>query len=112
MASRDPGLGKRRQRYDSAGMVPKGPAAAAASPPIAESTVADCSRVMVVDDNQDAASSLGRLLSLMGKQVCVVNDGPAALGQIDYFRPQVVLLDLGMPGMDGIETAKRIRARS
>src|SRR5207249_496496 len=61
--------------------------------------------------NQDAAIGLSRLLTLSGKDVCVVNDGPSALAQIDSFQPQVVLLDLGMPGMDGIETAMRIRAR-
>ena len=66
-------------------------------------------RILVVDDNVDAASGLGRLLGLMGYDVRVVNDGPAAVAEVDRFAPQVVLLDLGMPGMDGLETAERIR---
>jgi CheY-like chemotaxis protein len=66
-------------------------------------------RILVVDDNVDAASSLGRLLSLLGYDVQVVNSGAAAVAEIDRFTPQAVLLDLGMPGMDGLETADRIR---
>jgi CheY-like chemotaxis protein len=66
-------------------------------------------RILVVDDNADAASSLGRLLTLLGYDVCVVNNGFAALDEVVAFLPQVVLLDLGMPGMDGLETARRIR---
>src|SRR5262245_33471226 len=66
-------------------------------------------RILVVDDNADAATSLGRLLSLSGHEVSVAHDGPAALLEVSRFRPQIVLLDLGMPGMDGLETAARIR---
>ena len=66
-------------------------------------------RILVVDDNTDAANSLGRLLHLSGYEVSVAHDGPSALGEVARFGPQVVLLDLGMPGMDGLETAARIR---
>ena len=66
-------------------------------------------RILVVDDNADAATTMGRLLSLRGHQVQVVHDGTAALARIEPFGPHVVLLDLGMPGMDGLETAERIR---
>lgn len=69
-------------------------------------------RVLVVDDNRDAAESLGRLLKLLGADVCVVNDGPSALELLRTYRPTVVLLDIGMPGMDGYEVARRIRQRS
>jgi signal transduction histidine kinase len=68
-------------------------------------------RVLVVDDNLDAARSLGLLLELMGVEVNVVNDGPAALAALSTFRPTLVLLDIGMPGMDGYEVARRIRSR-
>ncbi len=69
-------------------------------------------RVLVVDDNVDAAVSLGRLLSrLYGQEVRVAHDGPSALGCAEEFRPEVVLLDIGMPGMDGYEVARRLRAR-
>lgn len=68
-------------------------------------------RILIVDDNQDAAASLSRLLSLMGKETAVTHDGSAAIAEIERFQPHVVLLDLGMPGMDGIETARQVRAR-
>ena len=68
-------------------------------------------RILVVDDNQDAADSLGLVLAHAGAEVEVVHDGPAALERVERFRPAVVLLDIGMPGMDGYEVARRIRAR-
>ena len=68
-------------------------------------------RVMVVDDNRDAADSLAAVLKLLGAEVRVTNDGRAALDELAAFRPAVVFLDLGMPGMDGYETARHMRAR-
>jgi CheY-like chemotaxis protein len=65
----------------------------------------------VVDDNVDAAESLAALLRLLGAEVEVVHDGAAAVQALDTFNPAVVFLDLGMPGMDGYETARRMRAR-
>jgi PAS domain S-box-containing protein len=70
---------------------------------------AGLARVLVVDDNHDAADTLGMLLRVLGAQVEVVHDGPAALASLRTFRPTVVLLDLGMPGMSGIEVARRVR---
>jgi len=67
-------------------------------------------RILVVDDNTDAANSLGRLLALLGQEVAVAHNGEAAVAEAAQFRPQVVLLDIGMPGIDGIETARRIHA--
>jgi CheY-like chemotaxis protein len=66
--------------------------------------------VLVVDDNLDAAESLGVLLRFLGADVEVVNDGQSALDVLSTFRPELVLLDIGMPGMDGYEVAARIRA--
>jgi PAS domain S-box-containing protein len=66
-------------------------------------------RVLVVDDNHDAADSLGMLLEMLGAEARVTYDGAAALDALSSFRPQVVLLDLGMPVMDGWEVARRIR---
>src|SRR3569623_1485946 len=65
--------------------------------------------ILVVDDNRDVADSLGILLRLLGAKTHVVHDGPAALAAIETFKPNVVLLDLGMPGMSGYEVARRIR---
>jgi CheY-like chemotaxis protein len=66
-------------------------------------------RILVVDDNRDAAESLGMLLKMLGAEVSVVHDGEAALRAVVAQRPAVVFLDLGMPGMDGFEVARRIR---
>jgi signal transduction histidine kinase/CheY-like chemotaxis protein len=67
-------------------------------------------RILIVDDNRDAANTLGALLQLIGADVRVAYDGETALEAVPGFRPSVVLLDLGMPGMDGYEVARRIRA--
>lgn len=66
--------------------------------------------VLVVDDNQDAASTMSLLLQLSNHTVRTANDGASALAAVAERRPQLVLLDLGMPGMDGFEVAYRLRA--
>jgi PAS domain S-box-containing protein len=66
-------------------------------------------RVLVVDDNRDSADSLARLLELSGQEVRVAYGGEQALQVAAELRPEIVLLDLGMPGMDGYETCRRIR---
>jgi signal transduction histidine kinase len=66
-------------------------------------------KILVVDDNRDAADSLGMLLKLAGQDVRVVYDGLEAVDQAAEFAPDVVLLDLAMPRLDGHETARRIR---
>ncbi len=63
----------------------------------------------MVDDSRDSADSLGTILELMGAEVRVVYDGLAALALLDTFRPSAVLLDIGMPTLDGYEVARRIR---
>jgi signal transduction histidine kinase len=65
--------------------------------------------IMVVDDNEDAARALGELLALHGHAVEVVYDAPAALALAQRFHPDVGLLDIGLPGMDGYELAQRLR---
>ncbi len=66
-------------------------------------------RLLVVDDNHDAATSLSMLLRLQGHEVQVAHDGPTALEVARVFRPDLIFLDLGMPGMDGYEVARRLR---
>jgi CheY-like chemotaxis protein len=68
-------------------------------------------RVLVVDDNEDSAASMGMLLNFLGTDVQVAHDGPTALAIIESYRPDVVLLDIGMPGMDGFEVARQVRQR-
>jgi two-component system OmpR family response regulator len=67
-------------------------------------------RVLVVDDNIDSAETLCELLPLWGHEARVAHDGPAAITILQEFQPDVVLLDIGLPGMDGFEVARRIRA--
>jgi CheY-like chemotaxis protein len=69
-------------------------------------------RFLVVDDSRDAAQSLALLLERLGANVHTANDGPAALDDLETYRPSVMLLDIGMPGMDGLEVARRVRQRS
>ena len=65
--------------------------------------------VLVVDDNVDAADSLARYLEMSGHQVRTANGGLEALETARLYRPEVVLLDIAMPGMDGYELARRLR---
>jgi two-component system OmpR family response regulator len=67
-------------------------------------------RILCVDDNHDAADTLGVLLELVGYQAKVCYDGPSALAAAEEFRPDAAILDLSMPGMGGDEVARRLRA--
>jgi PAS domain S-box-containing protein len=67
-------------------------------------------RVLVIDDNRDAAASLAMLLETMGAEVRVAHDGAQGVIEYERFLPLMVLLDIGMPGMDGYEVARRLRA--
>ena len=66
-------------------------------------------RVLVVDDNHDAGEVLAMLLESMGFKAQAVDSGPAALAVLSDYQPNVILLDIGMPGMNGYEVARRIR---
>jgi PAS domain S-box-containing protein len=67
-------------------------------------------RVLIVEDNIDAGDSLSMLLRLHGHDVLVARTGPTALEVAAVFHPALVLLDIGLPGMDGYEVARRLRA--
>jgi CheY-like chemotaxis protein len=66
-------------------------------------------RILIVDDYRDAADTLALLLRLGGHEARTAGDGPTALDVAREFHPDVVFLDLGLPGMDGCEVAKRLR---
>jgi PAS domain S-box-containing protein len=66
-------------------------------------------RILVVDDNVDAAQTLSAVLAMSGHTTRICHSGPAALQQAEAFAPEVVLLDIGLPGMDGYEVARRLR---
>ncbi|MFL6618381.1 MAG: PAS domain S-box protein [Povalibacter sp.] len=77
--------------------------------PSANSVGSESRRVLVVDDNRDAAESLAMLLQMSGCEVAVSFDGTDALTVAKTFKPDIVLLDIGMPGMNGYETARHLR---
>lgn len=82
----------------------------AAVPPPA--TSGQPGRILVVDDNKDSAETLSLLLQLMGNEVSVAHDGEQALEMAIELRPAVVLLDIGLPKVNGYEVAREIRAQS
>jgi PAS domain S-box-containing protein len=109
-ASEGPGRGAEfTMRLPRAASLPVVPADPPLPPP--SSRASGPVRVLVVDDNVDAAESLAELLRLSGYAVKTAPDGGAALGVVESFRPEVALLDLGLPGMDGFELARRLRER-
>jgi CheY-like chemotaxis protein len=69
-------------------------------------------RILVVDDNVDSALTMAALLAMYGHEVCTAHDGLDALEEIRRFKPDVAILDIGMPKMNGYSVAKSIRSRS
>ena len=69
-------------------------------------------RILVVDDNRDAADSLAALLELLGHRPTIAHDGPAALRAAAAEPPDCAFLDISLPGMDGYELARRLRSES
>ena len=69
-------------------------------------------RILVADDNRDAADSLARLLRFSGHEVSVAYDGLDALEQAARTKPEIAFLDIAMPGLNGYELARRLRAQA
>jgi len=91
-------------------------AAAVAAQPIQElptvaraSTTETGARVLIIDDNEDAAILLGEALAYRGYTIRVVHDGPSALAIVDDYAPDIALLDIGLPVMDGYEVSRQLR---
>lgn len=82
----------------------------AMTPPTATPQPDSLLRVLIVDDNRDAADSLAMLLQFEGRQTLCVYSGEEALSVLAPFDPQLVLLDIGLPGIDGYEVARRLKA--
>ena len=81
------------------------------APNISESAPGGTLRILVADDSEDNAHSLAMLLRLDGHEVRIANDGVEALSVADQFKPDVAFLDIDMPGMDGYDIARALRAR-
>jgi PAS domain S-box-containing protein len=86
------------------------PAPAAARPAAWEAPSGPARRVLVVDDQPDSTDSLALLLRLRGHEVSTAADGPGAVDEFLRSKPEVVFLDLGLPGMSGYDVARRLRA--
>jgi PAS domain S-box-containing protein len=84
-------------------------AAPAPQPTAMSETDCPARRVLVVDDNVASAKTMGWTLELLGSEVCVVHDGPAALAEARQFKPDLVLLDIGLPGMNGYDVCRALR---
>lgn len=69
-------------------------------------------QLLIVEDDTQAAETLAQLLRMQGYQVRIVTDGPSALRELEGHLPDVVLLDLGLPGIDGYEVARRLREQT
>jgi len=110
-------VGQRQERMHvrdtarmSVGPAPAGEAHAAQGPaPLEPSTGDSARRVLVVEDNRDGLETLLALLGILGYEVAGAADGGEALEQARRFRPHVVLLDLGLPVMDGLQVARTLR---
>ena len=87
-------------------------AAVSITPFIPAGSAADALRILIVDDNHDAAESLALLLELVGHRISMAHDGEEALQRAGELRPDVVLLDVGLPKLNGYEVARRIRSET
>ncbi|MEP7117096.1 MAG: PAS domain S-box protein [Acidobacteriota bacterium] len=92
--------------------VPADTAADAAPAPRLLAAAPASRRILIVDDNRDGADTLALVLQTMGHETCTAYDGRAAIERAESFRPEVVLLDIGLPILDGYATCRRLRAQS
>ncbi len=106
------GLGRGSEFIARLPALPVAPGEACESPIVVKDDVTTASktcRVLVVDDSSDSAESLSVMLAFEGHETKTAHDGPSALELARAFRPQVTLLDIGLPGMSGYEVARRLR---
>ncbi len=85
--------------------------AALRTEPSQPSSTAHQRRILVVDDNLDAATSMAMMLEFLGNEVFMAHDGLQAIERVEHDRPDVVLMDVGMPRLDGYDATRRIRAQ-
>jgi signal transduction histidine kinase/CheY-like chemotaxis protein len=109
VSARSPGLGQGSEFEVRLPLSVGAAAAAAAEAPVPDGTSTHRRRVLVADDNVDAGESLAMLLRLDGHQVELARNGPEALELYERMRPDIAILDIGMPGLSGYDVARRIR---
>jgi signal transduction histidine kinase/ActR/RegA family two-component response regulator len=97
-------------RFPAVGMQETEPQLARHAPSAACADADGTASVLIVDDNADAARTLGDLFTARGYRTLVAFDGPSALGRLQSETPDIAILDIGLPGMDGYELASSIRA--
>jgi two-component system CheB/CheR fusion protein len=105
-ASNGPGLGS-----EFTVRLPLAAATSEAAPAAADADPVRDRRILVVDDNRDAAASMADMLRLVGNEVATAHDGLDAVEQAERFRPDVILMDVGMPRLNGLDATRRIRER-
>ena len=113
VSARSEGIGRGSEftvRLPAAGRMAEVPVARALSA-VTRPATTGAHRVLVVDDNEDAAALLAESLGSLGHQTEVAADGPSALRMAETFQPDIALLDIGLPVMDGYELAHRLRER-
>lgn len=103
------GLNKGSEFTVTLPLVDAGPTEADMQAELSSSPQPDRHRVLVVDDNPDSALSMATMLELLGNETRTANDGLQALAEAEAFRPDIVLLDIGMPKLNGYEVAQRLR---
>ena len=92
-------------------MLADNPMADVSKPPVTHAATRRF-KILVVDDNHDSALSLAMMLSIMGHDTRTAHDGESAVATAETFLPDVVLLDIGLPKLNGYEVAQRIREKS
>jgi CheY-like chemotaxis protein len=105
-----PGRGRGSEFVVRLPLLAEAPAPAGGTDPTRPRAGCNPCRVLVVDDSRDAADSLALLLRVSGHETRTAYDGPSALREAGAFRPDVVLCDIGLPGMNGLDLARRLRA--
>ena len=107
--AKSPGLKKGSEFIVRLPVIAEGRNALSATPPVVSQNASRAKRVLIIEDNADAAMTTQQLLQLKGHTIQIAADGLSGVKEAQIFKPEVVLLDIGLPGIDGYEVARRLR---